>query len=398
MQHVLHEENGNGEVAIVLYSESITRILPSVSDINYDATFYVTPMHFYQLFCVHGLYQNNSFPLFFALMTQKSRALYSKIFQVLKETLPAFPPSKSMGDYEQASADALLEHFPTLETGHCQFHYSQCIWRKIQKAGLTTFYKENADFKAFAKKKMSLPYLNAQAIRPTADLLLQTQFKANDATKLKINQLKMYVTRFWLGKIGPEKMSVFNFENATNNWAESFHSRLRAIIKVHQPNFWSFLLNINNCIKDTMNDIKRVKNGLAISRPRKAKYAKNIQKREESKRKLAQNEITPIQFIAIVSHTFDPENIVAENLERLDMETEVDEEEEEQLQQPPPAGAPAAAANACVICLGERENTKTFLPCGHGGCGTCVDHITSAENATCPVCRCQLLGSVQAFL
>ncbi len=241
---------------------------------------------------------------------------------------------------------------------------------------------------------MSLPHLPSEQILPTATLLLQSSIDVTQAVENKIKQLKKYVKRFWLQKVGSEKMSVFQFENVTNNSAESFHSRLKSIIKVHSPNFWSFLLHLTSFIKDTEKEIERAENGLAISRPRKAKFAKNFQRRQESKAKLLVGTYSPIQFLSAVSHTFDPSIIVSENLDRIGMETDVDENaEEEEAEQPP-----QAEERRCVVCLGSRDSTKIFLPCGHGGCSACVDRILSSNPCNCQVCRVSVTGSIQAFI
>ncbi len=330
-------------------------------------------------------------------MTRKTKSLYQKVFEAVRSAFPAFSPSTGMGDYENASADAAVSCFLNMQYGRCQFHYSQCIWRKIQNLSLSKLYKENESFRSYAKKIMSLPYLPPESIEPTALLVMQSALNIPENCREKIEKLNRYITQFWLRKVGPDKISVFHFERSTNNNVESFHSRIKAIIKTHRPSFWNFVQHINHIILDTAKDMERAERGLPISRKQKAKFRKNIERRELCKEKLRSGDYTPIQFLSSVSHTIDPSTIVVENSERLGMEANEEEEQEEQQpeqqheEQHPPH-------QACCICLGSRENAKVFIPCGHGGCGRCVDTIMGNEvEVRCPLCRTAATGAMAVY-
>jgi len=53
-----------------------------------DATFWVMPLSFYQLFTVFVQHTDHSCPVIYALMTQKTTALYQGVFEMLHELLP----------------------------------------------------------------------------------------------------------------------------------------------------------------------------------------------------------------------------------------------------------------------------------------------------------------------
>ena len=403
MQMMLDDDTG--EIALVFYSPDMERFLAGAESINFDGTFFVVPSQFYQLFSIHFLYKDHTFPLFYVLMTSKSASLYLKVFQFIKNRFPDFSPMSSMSDFEVASSDAFQTVYPDAELFHCHFHYSQCIWRKVQKVGLTLLYKRDALFKSFVQKIMSLPYLPPSLISPTADIILQG-YHSSAANSTQVGELKRYITRFWLGKIGAEKLSVHSIENATNNTVESFHSRLKTRIQTHKPNFWSFLQHINHLIVDTLLEIERLDAGHQITRRAATRYIRNKERREKCKRKLAEGLFSPVQFINAISHTFRPDNSHshAGNLDRLHMETEGEEPEAPEADGENGRGERAEnydrtenATSRCVVCLGPRHQVKIFLPCGHGGCGSCADEIVSRE-LPCPVCRGNVTGAVQAFL
>ena len=58
----------------------------------------------------------------------------------------------------------------------CYYHYSQCLYRRIQSTGLTTAYSEDESVRSCCKKLMALPLLPVNevetsffTIRTTAD-------------------------------------------------------------------------------------------------------------------------------------------------------------------------------------------------------------------------------------
>ena len=61
-----------------------------------------------------------------------------------------------------------------------------------------------------------------------------------------VNKFRKYFSKTWLiGKFDP---SVFNYENATKNGAESYYKSLNALIKTPHPNVWKFMAYLENVI------------------------------------------------------------------------------------------------------------------------------------------------------
>ena len=86
--------------------------------------------------------------------------------------------------------------------------------------------------------------------------------------------------KHWLIKKTSEELSVYNLNIATNNGAESYHSKLKARIKTRHPRIWTFMSYINEIILDVDNDIGRIRSGREISRARKQQVLeiKNIER------------------------------------------------------------------------------------------------------------------------
>jgi len=57
------------------------QVLQTATEVYFDATFKVVPALYYQLLTVFVPYADSAFPIFFALMSRKTEALYAKVFE-----------------------------------------------------------------------------------------------------------------------------------------------------------------------------------------------------------------------------------------------------------------------------------------------------------------------------
>ena len=89
-----------------------------------------------------------------------------------------------------------------------------------------------------------------------------------------------------MAHISPEELSIYELNKSTNNAAESYHSKLKSIVKTCHPRIWTFMSILNEVIADMDNDIGRLRQGREITRPRRKKYVTNEDLRLECKRKL----------------------------------------------------------------------------------------------------------------
>ena len=85
------------------------------------------------------------FPCIYALLPNKTEAIYDKLFKKLLEIEPLLNPLTIMVDFEKAAINALEENFISVITG-CFFHLSQNIFRRVQEHGLAVRYQEDNDF------------------------------------------------------------------------------------------------------------------------------------------------------------------------------------------------------------------------------------------------------------
>ena len=272
-----------------------------VTNIQFDGTFFTVPIQFYKLWTILVSVGRHTLPAIHCLMTSKSEILYQAVWEAIHENLPEFQPSASMSDWEPAARNAFKEIFPQVKIYGCWFHYTQRIWAKTQSLALTQNFKNSLETAAYIKQIMAIPFLPASLINPTFNFLQMPNLEDSEMSKLE--KLRSYCKKRWLNRICPEELSIYDITIATNNGAESCHSKLKSIIRTSHPRIWTFMATLNEIIQDTDNDIGRLRMDREISRPRKKQDIKNSERRSICKQKLSDGDYTPWQYLKAISHT-----------------------------------------------------------------------------------------------
>ena len=109
----------------------------------------------------------------YALLTNKRRDTYSKMFSMLKETAPTLAPKSVVCDYEQAAILAMQESFPGINIKGCFFHLSQNFQRKTASAGYATLYQTDSDFALKAKMLLAIAFVPIDRIDEYFDVILE---------------------------------------------------------------------------------------------------------------------------------------------------------------------------------------------------------------------------------
>ena len=84
---------------------------------------------------------------------------------------------------------------------------------------------------------MNLPLLPSGKIIETYYLLKDTKPELLHSDNERVRNLFRYYEKYWLRKIGPIRLSVFQKEKRTTNDLEIFHANLKRKFKSHNPNF-----------------------------------------------------------------------------------------------------------------------------------------------------------------
>ena len=67
--------------------------------------------------------------------------------------------------------------------------------------------------------------------------------------KLQLEKLKDYCKKRWINQITPDELYIYEIKIATNNGAESYHSKLKSIIRTNNRRIWTFMETLNEIFK-----------------------------------------------------------------------------------------------------------------------------------------------------
>ncbi len=139
------------------------RILCDAEYIVSDGTFSVHPEIFAQFYVIHGPYLGKVIPLLFCLLPDKTYNTYCRLLEIIKHEAKligcSFNPKKVHIDYEIAMINAVSEVFSEDRVQGCLFHYSQCLYRKVQEFGIASSYKTHKHVKQWIRKFSAIPFL-----------------------------------------------------------------------------------------------------------------------------------------------------------------------------------------------------------------------------------------------
>ena len=76
-------------------------------------------------------------------MSSKSQDLYKAVLEKIANEVPLFRPLASMSDWEPAARNAFKAVYPEIKMYGCWFHYTQRIWAKAQKLGLSLGFRND---------------------------------------------------------------------------------------------------------------------------------------------------------------------------------------------------------------------------------------------------------------
>lgn len=161
-------------------------------------------------------------PLVYILASGKREEDYNSIFRAILNLEPAINPTDIVTDFEMAAINAVRTNFPLAEPHGCFFHFSQNIWRHIQKVGLQSIHNEDAEFAFQLRLLIALAFLPSGSIVEAYEELVATEFyDGPNEHKDAIEQLLTYFQKTYvfafdrLGKrmaplFPPELWSVYN--------------------------------------------------------------------------------------------------------------------------------------------------------------------------------------------
>jgi transposase-like protein len=170
-------------------------------------------------------------------MSCKTKIAYLKLLRALVSLLGPFGTLRLVAvslDFESGLWGAFSTVFPNVSFRGCSFHFSQAVFRQIQKCGLANLYRRNERIRRICRKLMALNLLPHRFI-PRLFRDLKTQVRG-----ALTRSLFDYMEKTWLNSTvwRPKSWSVFMQPIRTNSPIESYHSRLKRLAKKPHLNLY----------------------------------------------------------------------------------------------------------------------------------------------------------------
>ena len=252
-----------------------TSTLMEADHLVIDGTFKSAPQLMTQMVGIHGIFDSGwHFPLAYGLLPGKTQTLYSSLLENL-DTFGPYHPQSVLCDYEFALHNAIAHTWPSATVRGCYFHYSQALWRRLQREDLVPEYQvENSPIRKAFKMIKALPFVPEDFIHTAWRNLKPT---LPDDMRTFID----YFEHTWVGTSYSEPLfphSRWNQHDATalllprsSNIAEGWHHGFHTLLSCSNPTIWKFLSCLKN--EQDITDVKITKMKMREQpEPRAAKW------------------------------------------------------------------------------------------------------------------------------
>ncbi|CAF4388334.1 unnamed protein product, partial [Rotaria sp. Silwood2] len=174
---LLSDINMNKKRIVLFATDQQLQLLFKAKHVLMDGTFDSAPPYFSQVYTLHAIKHGKTFPCVIGLLTGKTSSIYERMFDEL--TFDAnrlnmfFEPERITSDFEKSLIKAVSNKFSSTYHSGCYFHFSQCIYRKIQSLGLSTLYRDDEDVRSTCRQLMALPFLPMEEIEFAFEELME---------------------------------------------------------------------------------------------------------------------------------------------------------------------------------------------------------------------------------
>jgi hypothetical protein len=233
---------------------------------------------------------NKFLPLIFILMKDKSNNSYVEVFKILKTTFE-IELRFVVTDFEIAISSSIITATPNSRVFGCDFHFGQCIWRKIQSFGMAEQYCNNDEVRYICRMFLNLSYFMKSRKDEAYKFIISTIKKYNKISEFK--EFKEYFEKMFFGKNDKNAIFDFGFWSVserilmdfprTTNSIEAWHRGFNDLVRVAHPNLGRF---INSLQIET----EKIRIKIAQSKVRKFDVCNKDFKREKELKIIIQNE------------------------------------------------------------------------------------------------------------
>ncbi|XP_052124774.1 uncharacterized protein LOC127749675 [Frankliniella occidentalis] len=260
---LLYYEPEDEERMLVFSSNHHLKLLQRATYWVMDGTFKSAPKIVCQIYAIHGCVNGKWVPLVIALLENKTRRTYEKLFDVLKTEVRRrlrkdLQPEYVSTDYEQGAISAVRTAFPDAELCACLFHLGQTFFRQVQAAGLAIVYRaeESEGMRADFHALIAIAFVPVDDVEDAFDALQEV---SDPALRPVFQHVEDHYVRGRLqarrrgGRVRQRGRPMFPpalwncYSRAeqglprTTNTCEAWHRRLGTLVGKNHPSLYVFL-------------------------------------------------------------------------------------------------------------------------------------------------------------
>ena len=259
------ESDSERERILIFASKQGLRALARSQVWLMDGTFKVVPSLFYQLYTVNILKEGVTMPMVYCLMSSKTNSTYTEFLSVLNnlviEAHSRLELEIGIIDFELAFITAFSDTFRGTRIQGCYFHFSQALWRKIQKIpSLRALYSAESSCVLHVKMLISLAFVSPGHVYDYYETLIVSDYFVEKRDCFET--FLLYFEKNWVGQLGERRdprfaIDMWNcFENTlltlpvTNNAVEGWHRGFQSLLVSPHPTLWKLIesLKKNNAV------------------------------------------------------------------------------------------------------------------------------------------------------
>lgn len=249
-QFLLHDSGMDDPERILIFGrESNIQWSPLMKSIFMDGTFRQAPFLFNQIYVILANRGGFIIPIFYALLPNKTRRTYDKLFTGIKDIWPDFSPETISVDFEQAAISSAVAAFPRCSIHGCFFHLVKNLKKKLGDMNMIRNYNNDAEFALAARCIAALAFVPIGRLGDAVEEL-------EDHLPTELVPLLNWFEDVYVGRPnrnGGRRRATFaaeiwnlydrviNDQNRTNNLAEAAHRKLQTELRMDHPSIWRLI-------------------------------------------------------------------------------------------------------------------------------------------------------------
>lgn len=239
--------------------------------------------------------------LVYALLPNKREDTYRRFFELVQGAGDTHnievKPAIIMMDFEMAAKRGVRIVFPDVVVKGCYFHYSQCVWRKVQACGLATEFRDNDAFRTLARRAGVLPLVPM----PLVEDVWFHALESNDDDSTPVVRFKDYVTEQWVEGDKPMWNHYDNDGPRTTNHVEGWHNKVNGLLTHPHPNVYKVMELFRK--EQAVNEVRLLQYAKGGKRrPKKRLYRVIEERLGHLKQRLESGEVDVMEYADAASH------------------------------------------------------------------------------------------------